>query len=184
MSVAIAACGQGEVSIEPADGEALIQNAEKLGAALAPVADATVRSGTFAERSYGTETVLWADADYQGSERRAFMTFEVPPLPSWVRRIYLAVYVVDGGNSGELWLSKKDVKEGSTDWNDRPAGVQRIEASRKVEKDRWAFFDVTSVIWLDGKYTFGLAHPPKVNRDGAAYASRETSRPPRLLFLD
>jgi hypothetical protein len=171
----LSACGVGTVGEDVQEQATDVGvNEQNLVYTLKASADATVYSDS-PNGNAGDATWLWVDGS---PERRIFMLFRVPDLPSGIDRVYLALRVVDGGSSGALYSGSSSFSESTITWNNRPRLNQLLARGVTTSAGRWIYYPIN--ITRAGTYVLALA---TTGSNGAGYASTETTAPPQLLFV-
>jgi len=165
---------------------------------LAPLADAYVRDGSYANANFGAANALISKADSSGYRRQIFLKFSTSGVGSNYAQATLWLY---GGRdaSGTLVSTVENVQgttsenwiENTLTWNNKPAlGSVINSATISSQKANWISWDVSSFVaskLQSGAGTITLAvtmnQPPAASGSYDTFASKEASanRPQLVL---
>lgn len=146
-----------------------------------PVADAFVRSGTYANTAYGSSSSVAIDADDDGSVKQGYMRFLLQESRP-IARAYVRIYVTnDSRDSADVYLiSNGTWPESQLTWNSRPALDGRLlKTITSASIKKWVDIDVTAAL-VPGR-PLSLAFIGR-SSDGFAFASKESSSKPSLII--
>jgi hypothetical protein len=182
LSLAICSCvvGTDEEEVDDA-GETTGTAPTALTLPLTSVADATVRSGSYANQNFGKKASLVADLD---DGQRAYLRFDVPDHAYSSAKLRL--YVTEGSkNAADVFVvSNTTWSESTITWNTRPTVDGPLLGSfTATTAGAWVEVDVTQAV--HGGQPLSLALVPRSN-DSAGFGSRErsTGKPELVLTQD
>ena len=145
-----------------------------------PSADAYVRSPA-PTTNYGTATTLRAYGT-GSSQTNSHLRFSVAGVEGTVQSAKLRLYVTDASaiGGGTLYRTTENgwTESGLNYSNQPPTTGSALAALGPVGAGTWIEMDVSSVVTVNGVYTFGLIGN---SSDVAYYASRETANKPELV---
>lgn len=147
------------------------------------VDDAFVRDGDFAQTTYGTDTRLRVDGDFNQSALRTALTFDVPPLPNVVRA-RLRLYVTNASKDAAEVFRSDDVRwsQASVTWATQPSPTgSSIATLSATEAGSVVAIDVTDVVRA-GRVSLVIR---TASTDGLAFVASEdpdVHRRPALLL--
>ena len=178
------ACGVG--SFEEDTGDATFDAAQTDEASLtsskviAVDADTYVRSGTHANRNFGTSPSLVVDADATGDRTEAFIRFKLAPLAGRITRARFRCYVSNGSANAFDVFSASDFDEGTVTYNTRPT-MNGSALATVTSAGQGAFVQVDVTALAQRNATFVIALRPR-SGDGLTCLSKESaSNKPSLV---
>lgn len=153
---------------------------------VAVVADAFVRSDTYADNNYGADTRLRVDSDANGTTLQTFLRFDLTSVPRPIVTARLRLYVTNGSSTGMEVVAVPNVSwdEKVITWTNQPdlegAAVGRLGSATGGS---FVTVDVTQAVTAGAIVSLGMR---AVSTDGVAFASREVPDAPRqpVLLLD
>lgn len=178
--------GEGEFDFdEPGDEEASaleIPPPSTSGVSIYAAADATVRSGAYANTALGTRLNVQADLDEFGDVREGYIRFNLSGVSGSVTRARLQLFTVNGSvNSADVFaVSNTSWSESTITWNNRPPmDGAKVASLLATASAAWVEIDVTAQVQGRAAVSFGLRGR---STDNFAFASKEqTYNKPRLL---
>ncbi|MER5863385.1 polysaccharide lyase family 8 super-sandwich domain-containing protein [Kitasatospora sp. NPDC002040] len=123
--------------------------------ALAPVRDAFVRDGSYADTAYGTATTLTVkntNSTASGFDRRALLSFDTSAVPGTVRRAVLWLHgaVADSGGTQTTLQAFATAPtpwaESTLTWNSAPTPAAALGTGRLSTTPDWTALDVTAAL--------------------------------------
>jgi parallel beta-helix repeat protein len=153
-------------------------------AALAPTDDSYVRDGSNADKNYGTDTMLYVKTDSSGSERNAYLKFDlsgVGSVTSAKLRVYgyaSAATVLTAYQTADGW------SEGSITWNNAPAAGSAINSVSMNTTQQYYEIDVTSYVsaQANGDKTASFVLQESAGKYTQINSSENASNPPQLVI--
>jgi hypothetical protein len=148
--------------------------------AVVPEVDTCVRSGSFADQSFGKLRYLDVDGEATGTVKQAFLRFRVGAVAA-IERAALRLYLLDGSGASASVVSIADSTfADSITWNTKPAVTGKTLASLSATTRGWVEIDVTGSVAPSS--TLSLALLP-ASSDGIRIASSESDFYRPLLVL-
>ncbi|MFF3501035.1 polysaccharide lyase family 8 super-sandwich domain-containing protein [Streptomyces sp. NPDC003247] len=159
-------------------------------AALAPVADAYVRDGSYAGTAYGTATTLVIkNASGSGYNRQAYLTFDTSPVLGTITAATLSVYgyVSDSGGTSATLTAHAVTDTGWTEsgltWDTKPALGTALSSDVATTTKSTLTFDVTAHVVQEAGGRVSLALAEDAPGLAVILNSRENSVSPPVLTL-
>jgi len=160
-----------------------------------PVADATVRGGTFADTNYGASETLEVKQDHSATyTRKSFLRYDFSDfLDNAVQQAKVKLYIQAKGTDasrtvGIYGLSDTDGgwEEGSITWNNAPAPGTLLKQMNVSSTDTVVEFDVTDFInshMTNRIVSFMVAvDSPASSESHVNFLSRESATKPELVM--
>lgn len=162
--------------------ELTVQDDEQaLALGMAPIADAYVQSGSYADKNFGGASSVSMDQNASGTVKQGFLRFNVGPVGE-IQSARLSLYVVNGSSDAAnlVKVSATTWGESSITWNNKPAidgavvaSIGAASSGAIVEVDLTGAVKENSILSLAVVARSG---------DGFAFASKESSNSPRLVI--
>src|SRR5215212_3049303 len=142
-------------------------------------ADARVKQASPAT-NYGSLTYVSVDGAPDPMEE-SYLRFTVSGMTGAVQNAKLRVYVTANGtiNGPAVYLASNSWTESTLTWNTKPALLGRPSDNKgTLATNAWVEYDVTSLLNVNGTYTFALLAD---STDGAEFSAREGAFPAQLI---
>lgn len=145
------------------------------------VADAKVRSGSYASTNYGSTTDLQSDSDDAGTAYHSYLRFTVGDVPSGsIVKLRLYVFNPSAGTHDIKAVSDNSRSESGITWNNKPAVGSTVATIGATAASGWVETDITSAVTANS--TLSLAIVPN-STDGLDFNSRNaSSNKPEILI--
>jgi hypothetical protein len=148
--------------------------------AIQPEVDTFVRSGSFADQTFGKLPYLDVDGEVEGTVKQAFIRFQIGAVPA-IERAVLRLYLLDGSASSATVVSIPDHSFGdSVSWNTKPSVSGTSLAAISAVARGWVELDVTGAVAPSSALSLALL---PASDDGIRIASSESSFHRPLLVL-
>jgi hypothetical protein len=149
---------------------------------ISPSADAYVRSGSNANKNFGSRASLLADLDDAGAQEIAYIKFAVPAFAGLVSA-KLRLYVTNASGAGPdlVAVPSTSWSENSITWNTRPAAGTVIANLGPRAASTWVEVDVTALVRSGAPMALALV--PR-SADALIVSSKEaTGNRPQLILV-
>ncbi|HYO67137.1 MAG TPA: DNRLRE domain-containing protein [Archangium sp.] len=149
---------------------------------LNPAADASVRSGAYANQNFGTSSPMQADTEDSGTITQSYVRYSIGNLGT-ITSAKLRFYITNGTSSGPELKKLSDTTWGETTltWNNMPAVDGALLGTMGgASAGGWVELDVTSHVTSNSVLSFALV--PR-SSDGMGMNTREaSSNKPELVI--